>query len=421
MKLRQAFSTVFRKELRELLRDRRSLFWLLAPPILLPGLAILAAVFIGAQTFRLASNGFPIVVENGDQVPGLVQRFEGAESIRVVEPPPEAGGDPFGEAILIISLPENGQDLLDQGKTLNVQLTTRDNSIVTTLGQWDVKAVIQAYEQDLLAERLAVQGLSQEWLNPIRIGAAKRASTEAAVASGEQDSEGGIIATLFLPLAVVTWMLGGGMGLILDTTVGEKERQTIETLLATPASRAGIVLGKMAVVFIASMVVMGLWLSEGLLINGLSSAGPELLGSGALSPGEIAGTVAQETGQVLDLVGALLLLIVPFTLMLNGLVMAWCAYAANYREATLFMALVNLALPAAVLLTMFSFPARVGLPVYAIPFFGSIVAIRDLFGGALSVAGLATNFLSGLVYAGGSIGLAAWIFNRDWGLIRGLQ
>lgn len=420
MSLRRAYLTVFGKELRELLRDRRSLFWLFAPPILLPGIALCAALFIGAQTFRLASNGYPVIIENGDRAPELVSRFEDASSIRIVEPPPNADEDPFGEAILIVSLPEDFQERLDQGRTVDVQLITRDNSIVTNLGKWDVELVINTYADDVLDERLTTQGLTREWLRPIRIGAGKRTSTESVAVAGDEGG-GNVFSTLFLPLAVTTWLLGGGMGLILDTTVGEKERQTIESLLVTPSSRVGIVLGKMSVVFIASMVVMMLWLGEGLLINAVGSGGLDLLESGSFTPDEIVNALVHKTGDALDLVGALLLLIVPFTVMLNGLVMAWCAYAANYREATLFMALVNLALPASVLLTVFSFPARVGWPTYAIPFFGAIVAIRDLFGGTLSVSGLVASFLSGVVYAAGSIGLAAWIFNRDWGLIRGLQ
>ncbi|NJL95285.1 MAG: hypothetical protein HC915_16980, partial [Anaerolineae bacterium] len=49
MRFRTVYRIVFRKELRELLRDRRALFWLFAPPILLPGIALCAGLFIGTQ------------------------------------------------------------------------------------------------------------------------------------------------------------------------------------------------------------------------------------------------------------------------------------------------------------------------------------------------------------------------------------
>jgi hypothetical protein len=101
--------------------------------------------------------------------------------------------------------------------------------------------------------------------------------------------------------------------------------------------------------------------------------------------------------------------------------MAWCARAANYREANLFMVLMQLGLPASILLTIFSFPANVATPVYAIPFLGTIVAIRDLFSYTLPTSGLTINVISGSIYAGISIGLAAWVFKREWSLTRGLQ
>ena len=48
------------------------------------------------------------------------------------------------------------------------------------------------------------------------------------------------------------------------------------------------------------------------------------------------------------------------------------------------------------------------------------MAIRDLFSSTLPPAGLAANLLSGLAYTLGSVWLAAWMFNQEWSLTRGL-
>jgi sodium transport system permease protein len=421
MRFRKVYRIVFRKEFRELLRDRRSLFWLFAPPIILPGLAICAGLFIGTQIIRIASDGFPIVIENGEQAPDLVKRFQEEDGIEVLELPSDSP-DRFGEAVMIVTIPEDFQQQLSETGTASIQLTTKDDSIISFFGKSVVKGVIQAYSDDLLDSRLAELGLNRDWLNPITIGERRIASTATVTGEGEGD-EGGrsIVATIFLPIAVTSWLLGGGMGLVLDATVGEKERQTIENLLVTPASRMGIVMGKMTVIFIASMAVMSLWLGEGLLLNAFSVAGPELAEAENLSMTDAIKTVLTSGEGILGLVVALLLLVIPFTVMLNALVMSWCAYAANYREANLFMALVQLGLPASVLLTIFSLPPVVSGVVYGIPFFGTIVAIRDLFSSTLPTQGLIVNVISGMVYAAGSVWLAAWIFGREWSLTRGLQ
>jgi sodium transport system permease protein len=421
MRLRAVYRIVFRKEARELLRDRRSLFWLFAPPVILPGLALCAGLFIGTQVVRIAREGFPVMIENGDQAPELVRRFEAEDSIHLVDPPENPGEDPYGDAIVIVSLPPDFQQRLDNGDTARLELITRDNSLLTFFARSAVRSVIDSYNTDVLDDRLREKHLTRDWLTPISVGEGRRSTVEAVAGVGEDGSGNNVLATIFLPLAVTSWLLGGGMGLILDTTVGEKERQTIENLLVTPASRIGIVMGKMTVVFIASMAVMGLWLTEGLALSAFGNAGPELADAGTLTLSEALRILAENSGNLLSLIGALLVLIIPFTIMLNGLVMAFCAYAANYREANLFMALVQLGLPASVLLTIFSLPPSVAEPVYAIPFFGAIVAIRDLFSNTLSFSGLAINFAAGLVYAGAGIGLAAWVFGREWSLTRGLH
>jgi sodium transport system permease protein len=429
MRFSQVYRIVFRKEFRELRRDRRSLFWLFAPPIILPAIAICAGLFIGTQVIRIASDGFPILIQNGDQAPELVARFEAEEGIQVLELPAE-GADPFAEAIMIVAIPEDFQIQISQNGTANIRLLTSDDSIISFFSRSAVRGVIEGYSNELLDQRLAQNGYSRDWLTPITIGERRVTASEAsatvagegeALSEAEEEENGSILATIFLPLAVTSWLLGGGMGLVLDTTVGEKERQTIENLLVTPASRIGIVLGKMTVVFLASMAVMSLWLVEGMLLNALSAAGPDLADAQNLTPLGAIEIILNSGGGILNLIGALLLLIIPFTVMLNALVMSWCAYAANYREANLFMALVQLGLPASVLLTIFSLPPDVADWFYAIPFFGTIVAIRDLFSNALPIEGAILNAASGLLYASAAVYLAAWIFGKEWSLTRGLQ
>lgn len=419
----QSYRTVFFKEFRELLRDRRSLLWLLAPPIILPLIGLGAMLFISTKTIKITSDDFPILIENGDQAPELVQRFETEETVHIVEAPQDPEQDPFGEALFIVSLPQDFQERMARADTASVELVPRDNSIAAFFGKAVVKDIIEDYGNDLMEERLAAQGLSREWLTPIQINESEREPAESAgiidVVDVEKDSSNIPIALFFL-VAMTSWLVGGGMSLILDTTVGEKERQTIETLLVTPASRTGIVMGKMTVVFSSLMAVMGLWLLDVLLLNALSTAGPALVALELLGPGQTLEILVKSSSNALVLVPALLALLIPFAVMLNGMVMAGSAMAANYREASLFLALIQLGLPAVVLLTVFSLPARVGVLVYAVPFFGTVAAIRDLFANTLPALGLLINFISASIYTAGIIGSVTWLFDQEWSTTRGL-
>jgi sodium transport system permease protein len=410
----QIFRIVSAKELRELLRDRKTLFWLLAPPFILPGIAILAALFIGTQTARYVTQGFPLHVANGQAAPGLVEALRKSGSLILVD---DAKAD---TALIRLTIPDNFQSELDAGRTARLTLTRRDNTFVTTLALGAARAEINGYSAQLFAARLDKAGLSQNWLTPISTDETEAASVATAVtANTSSQGEGGAsgFGAIFLPLAVTSWLVGGGLGLVVDTTVGEKERQTIESILVTPASRVGIVTGKLSVVFLASFVVMGLWMIEGVLLSLLGDAGPKILALDAPTIGQIGGVLAQSGGNLGVLLFFLAVLIIPFIVMLNSVVMIFCSFAGSYRESNVFLFLIQLILPAMVLLSIFAVGPDAGLGWYAAPVLGTIAAIRDLFSQTLTPAGLLVSVGSAAGYAVLALALASYMYSREWALV----
>jgi len=260
-------------------------------------------------------------------------------------------------------------------------------------------------------------GHDRAWLSPITVEETQATSNSSSVASQQNALNTGVGA-IFLPLALTSWLIGGGLGLIVDTTVGEKERQTIESLLVTPASRVGMVLGKLTAVFIASLVVMGMWLAEGLFLSVITQAGPQLLGAQGISASEVLTVLAQSGRDVGSLIVILMLLFIPFVIVLNGLVMAFCSVASSYRESNGFLFLLQLALPAMVLLSIFSIGPDAGAGWYAAPILGTIIAIRDLFSQTLSTNKLLLSVGSTSFYAVLAIALVSYIYSREWALSR---
>src|SRR5579859_7440973 len=101
------FRVVFTKESREMLRDRKTLLWLFAPPFILPAIAILAAAFIGTQTARYITQGFPVAVSNSQAAPDLMKVLKASKALIVSELPvvtathsssADPAGDPPGTA-----------------------------------------------------------------------------------------------------------------------------------------------------------------------------------------------------------------------------------------------------------------------------------------------------------------------------------
>jgi len=116
----------------------------------------------------------------------------------------------------------------------------------------------------------------------------------------------------------------------------------------------------------------------------------------------------------------LIVLLIPFTVVVNSLVMAFCSYASSYRESNVFLFLLQLVLPAMVLLSIFSINPDAGIGWYAAPILGTIIAIRDLFSQTLTAGGLTLAVGSTSLYAVAALGLASYIYSREWVLVRGI-
>jgi ABC-type Na+ efflux pump permease subunit len=110
----------------------------------------------------------------------------------------------------------------------------------------------------------------------------------------------------------------------------------------------------------------------------------------------------------------------PFMTMANGLVATVCTFAKNYREANLFLGLLQIVLPGGTLLAVFGIGASPPVAVYALPVAGVLVAMRDLFGGGIAPGALALAWVAAALYAVGTILLAAYAFSREWALMRGV-
>jgi sodium transport system permease protein len=419
MSIWNAFRIVFSKELRELIRDRKTIFWLLAPPVILPAIALIAVGFIGTQTANYVTQGFPVMIINGQAAPELVERFKQSPALIVSEAPTGSASE-SSSALITLTIPDGFQQNLDQGQPAQLTLTQRDNTFVTTLALGAVRSEISAYNDTLVNQRLKESGRDRAWLTPIVTNETQAAAVADSVTSNTSQSDNGSagLGALFLPLAVTSWLVGGGLGLIVDTTVGEKERQTIESVLVTPANRIGLVLGKLGVVFVASLIVMGLWMVEGMVLSLIGDVGPKMLA--AQGTGDMGSIIAQSGRDIGTLILILSVLLVPFIVVLNSLVMAFCSFAGSYRESNVFLFLLQLILPAMVLLSVFSIGPGAGIGWYSVPILGTIIAIRDLFSQTLTPAGLALAVASTSIYALLSLGLAGYIYSREWALVRGI-
>ena len=410
---------VFLKEARDLLRDWRTLFFLFAPPILGPLLVVGVVVLISWQVVSQAPEGLAVAVVGADQVPELVNHLESKDMLRLVDPVPD---DPIaalrnGELMALLTIPPDSGERVGAELPITLTMTTSRVGWLPSLANLSVREVVTEYSRGVLAERLNERGLDSGWAQPLRLVDADLPAEGvvaplAGVTSGEPMSRS--FNGLMVPLLVATWSLGGGLGLMAYMTVGEKERNTMESLLTTVASRVGLVLGKITLSMVVSLLTVALWSISGmaylLLVNVAASLGAEQ----AIPP------LAMQA-QAFGMAGLwLFLLMVPMMTMTSSVTAAVCTFARNYREAGLFTSALQLGLPALSFVAAFVAPATPHPIIYGLPFFGVLVAVRDLFLSGLPPAMLILTTITSSVYAVLSILMAAYVFSREWALMRGL-
>ena len=373
-----ALLAVVRKELRDLVRDRRTLFIaLLMGPILLPvimiGLGGLASKKISSQLEKTLE----VPVIGAEHAPNLIAWLEG-QNLKI-EPAPE---DPKAailsqEEDVILRIPaEFGEDWRN-GMPALVELlhdASREDSRIPVSR---VQGLLENYGDTVGALRLLARGVSPTVGRPLRV-----AQTDLSTPEARQGQ-----AMAFLPyLLILSAFLGAGALLVIDSTAGERERQSLEPLLATPAAREAIMSGKIAAACLVGLASLTLTLIAFKIGFQFS---PGLGGKADVSVPAIA---------------KLLLILSPTVLLGTTLLTLISASVKSVKEAQSYMSILLL-LPMVPTLMLMVNPVKNELWMLTVPFLAQNQAIMQVLRGeAFSALEWATYLGAGL-----GLGLLLWL------------
>lgn len=230
-----ALFTVFKKELTDMFRDRRTvmislIIGTLLGPVLMFGMIKLMANRVSTQMEK------PLIlpVLGADNAPNLVSWLRGQNI--VIKPAPKdidaAIANQSEDVVLSIS-PDFGKQWrksLPAVVELIHDSTRQDASIPVKR----IENLLENYGRTTGSLRLLARGVSPTVTQAIQIGHRDLATP--------QSRAGQLLS--FLPYLLILTAFLGGAYLIIDVTAGERERQSLEPLLATPASRTAIMSGK---------------------------------------------------------------------------------------------------------------------------------------------------------------------------------
>ena len=229
---------VMRKELLDISRDRRTLAMaLLLGPLLYPVLMLGMGAMVENRQKTQLDKVLEVPVVGVENAPNLVA-FLASNGITATKPPADLDAAITRQDIdVAIAIDKDFGNDWRAGRPARIEIlsdSTRQNAEIPTAR---VRAALAAYSSQVGALRLYARGIDPRVTQAVNVGTRDLASAEA--------KRSALLSALLPYLLILTSFLGGAY-LILDATAGERERQSLEPLLATPATRGAIVSGKIA-------------------------------------------------------------------------------------------------------------------------------------------------------------------------------
>lgn len=380
--------TVFLKEVRENLRDRKTVLnALVMGPLLGPVLFAMMMSFMLGKQLAQAEKALQLPVIGAEHAPNLVDWLR-RQDVRIETAPADAEAALRERKVaVVLEIPERYGSRWRNGETAPLGVlhdsSDRDSQVLVRR----VVALLEGYQREQSALRVAARGLHPALLQPVAI--------EQRDLANAQQRAGQLLS--FLPYLLVIGAFLGGMYLAIDTTAGERERQSLEPLLATPASRAEIVLGKLGAT--AGFAMASMLLSLVAFAIAFQYVPLDRLG------------MRVEFGAGMILRAGLLML--PLVLCFAALQTLVAAYAKSYREAQTYLSLLML-LPMIPSIVLMLSPLRPEPLLMTIPLLSQSVLILELARGeVVDVLRFALSFAGSLALAGLLMWLCVRIYHRE--------
>lgn len=373
------FDTVFavmRKELRDISRDRRTLALalLLGPifyPIMIIGIGSLAERRSKTELDRV----LVIPVDGIERAPNLVA-FLATQGIRAKAAPKDLDAAVGSQAEDVgLRIDKDFASDWRAGKPAVVEVVADSTSKNAEIPAGRVRAALAGYRDQVGALRLLARGIDPSITRALNVGSRDVAT---------EDAKRGQLLSLLLPYLLILSSFLGGAYLILDATAGERERQSLEPLLATPAKRGAIVTGK-----IAAACVLGLL---SLLLTLLSFKTSAQLASSA-----------RMLDVSLPAIARMLFVLLPMVLIGTSLLTFLAASAKSMKEAQSHMTWLML-MPMIPSIALMVNPIKQQLWQFAVPFLAQNQLLLKIVRGEL------IDMRTWGVYVAGSFGLAALLW-----------
>ncbi len=391
---------IFRKELKDTLRDRRTLFFMIVFPILIIPLIIggIPKIMVSMMEKKMTER-ITIAIIGEENSPELMDMFGMADSINVtfnveIDSIEQSIRKKDIDGALII--PDRFSEMVNSMETAQITMVYISSDDLEATKK-RMESVINKYRESKIDQRLDRLKLHSKTLEPVKINHRNIASEKEMI---------GKLAGGWLPYMFILYCFMGAMYPALDLGAGEKERGTIETLLTSPAGRMEILLGKLGVISLSGFLsaisgIIGLFVGLQFMTE---------------LPIEIITTMKS----IIEIktIALILSLIVPVSIFFSAVLLSISFYAKSFKEAQSLVTPINI---------LILFPALIGLipgveltwKTALIPIVNISLVTKEIIAETVSSALLLEVYGSMIILAVVGLFFTRWWFNWEEVIFRG--
>ncbi|MEM1229851.1 MAG: ABC transporter permease [Pseudomonadota bacterium] len=320
---------VLRKECIDNLRDRRTMISSFSIAALGPLLFVVLMGFVLNNALGESEEALELTVTGGEHAPALIDflsRNHTELDLKAIDDPEQAVRN--GDESLVLRIPDNYAERFSAGRPIALDLIYDSSNFGASNSTFRrARGLLSQYAGTLGSLRLAMRGVDPAVVQPLSVQQVDVSSP----------AERALMLMSTLPYLLILAVFMGGFYLAIDTTAGERENKSLESLLIQPVSRRALVLGKMGATGIFGMLVLLLFL----IVFAFS----------------VPFIPFHKVGMRLDF-GALeglkvFAVCLPLIVLAAGLLTLVASYAKSYKEAQTYLSLLILIPTMPVIVTQF--------------------------------------------------------------------
>jgi sodium transport system permease protein len=398
----RAIRIVYGKELRDSLRDRRTIISMIVVPVVAIPLLMFGVGALMLKTVTKAREEIPrVMIIGGESSPEVLAAVRAAPNLKVLPATADFTNQIVEKRIRAVAkLPADFDAVVARGEKAGVEIYEYAGEMKSDFAAERLEAFFRNLRDATVRERLENRGVPVEILKPFTI----QRQNIAPPAKVTGSLLGGM-----LPYFIIVLCLTGAMYPALDLTAGEKERGTMETILCCPVGRTELVLGKFLMVLTASI---------GTVLLSLLSLGATFLFAKRI----LTHSMPREAMQIvatIDLggVAGVFLMLLPVAVMLSAALLMVGLFSRSFREAQSYAGpLMAIAIVPTIMGLLPGVELNATLAV--VPLVNVCLVCKEMMAGAWHWNYILLIFGSACVYAAAALAATVWMFHREEVLFR---